>query len=46
MPVFPGRSSVGTEHLDDNFVVCLEVKVTDCQTMVGSFSFLKEEQLV
>ena len=39
-------SSVRIKHLDEDPVACVEFKVTDCQTVVGSFSFLKEEQLV
>ena len=46
MPVFWSRASVWTKHLDDNFVACFKVKVTDCQAVVGSFSLIKEEQLV
>ena len=39
-------SSIWIEHLNGNLVRCLEFQVTNCQTVVGSFSFLKEEQLV
>ena len=31
------------EHLDFNFVFCFKVKILDCQAVVGSFRFLKEE---
>ena len=40
------RSSIWIEHLDGNHVFCLVFQVTNCETVVGSFSFLKEEQLV
>merc|ERR1712212_332960 len=38
--------SIWIEHLNFNLIVCFKVEVPNCQAVVGSFSFLKEEQLV
>ena len=42
----PRLGTVRVQHLNDNLVLCFVGEVRYCQAVVGSFRFLKEEQLV